>query len=264
VHKKVTKWHKNVIRWARISISSNVETGICHADGGIILRMKNAYSAPENIFLEKQHAFFSQHPISPRASYRIDDRVISYRSPAISYHSQRNIVSLLYMYDTNLTTDNRILRVDFMTFHSDTFDHLIIVTYWQAMIYITWWRMALFAVLKIRIGYFSYKISRHLHSIFHRFPSDIPSPLIRHRFNHQNCPISAHSHTIRLIFTHGRKSFTHTTTTYTRERNRSTHTTTTYTHERNRSTHTNASKWTLRKPKVSHFVLPDDLYEVHN
>ena len=30
-----TQRHKNVIRWTCISISSNVKTGICHADGGM-------------------------------------------------------------------------------------------------------------------------------------------------------------------------------------------------------------------------------------
>ena len=35
VHWNATKWHENVIRWTCISISSNVKTGICHADGGM-------------------------------------------------------------------------------------------------------------------------------------------------------------------------------------------------------------------------------------
>ena len=35
VRRNATKWHKNVIRWTCISISSNVKTGICHADGGM-------------------------------------------------------------------------------------------------------------------------------------------------------------------------------------------------------------------------------------
>ena len=173
----------NAIRWTHISVSSSVKTGICHAGGGIILRVENAYSAPENVFWEKLYVFFSQRPISLRASYPIDDHVISYRSPVISYHSSRNIVSQIYMYDTNPTTYNRILQVDFMTFHSDTFGHSTIVTYWQLTRYITWWRMALFAVIKIQIRYSSYKISRHLHPTFRLFPSDIPFPFIRHRFN---------------------------------------------------------------------------------
>jgi hypothetical protein len=47
------KDHKNVMRWTRISVSSNVKTGIYYADGGIILRVENAYSAQEDVFKEK-------------------------------------------------------------------------------------------------------------------------------------------------------------------------------------------------------------------
>ena len=95
---------------------------------------------------------------------------------------------------------------------------------------------------------------RHLHSIFHIFSSDIVYPAIRRRFNDKRCRISVHSRAVRLIFTHGRKSFTHKTTTYTHGRKSFTHKATTYTRERNLSTHKNTSERTLHKPEVLHFT----------
>jgi hypothetical protein len=114
--------------------------------------------------------------------------------------------------------------------------------------------MALLAVLKIRIGYLSYEISRHHHPTFLLFPSDILSFFIRHRFNNQRCHIAAHPLAFRVIYTHKRNRFTHTTATYTRKRNRPTHTTAAYTRKRNWFTHKNTSKWLICEPKVPHFT----------
>ena len=120
--------------------------------------------------------------------------------------------------------------------------------------------MALLAVLKIRIGYLSYEISRHHHPTFLLFPSDILSFFIRHRFNNQRCHIAAHPLAFRVIYTHKRNRFTHTTATYTRKRNRPTHTTAAYTRKRNWFTHKNTSKWLICEPKVPHFIPPSDLF----
>ena len=120
--------------------------------------------------------------------------------------------------------------------------------------------MALLAVLKIRIGYLSYEISRHHHPTFLLFPSDILSFFIRHRFNNQRCSIAAHPLAFRAIYTHERTSFTHTTTTYTHERKSFTHTTTSYTHKRNQSTRKNSSSWLICEPQMPHFVPLSDLF----
>ena len=113
--------------------------------------------------------------------------------------------------------------------------------------------MALLAVLKIRIGYLSYEISRHHHPTFLLFPSDILSFFIRHQFNNQRCHIAAHPLAFWVIYTHKRNRFTHTTATFTR-------TTATYTRKRNRFTHKNTSGWLTCEPKVHCFMPPSDLF----
>ena len=164
------------------------------------------------------------------------------------------------MYNTDLTIDSPILQVVFMTIHVDTFDYIRVAKGWLLKWYIPWWRMALFADLKIRIGYSSYEISRRHHPTFRLFPSDILSPFIRHRFNNQRCSIAPYPLAFRAVYTHERTSFTHTTTTYTHKRKSFTHTTTSYTHKRNQSTRKNSSAWLICEPQMPHFVPPNDLF----
>ena len=113
--------------------------------------------------------------------------------------------------------------------------------------------MALLAVLKIRIGYSSYEISRYSHPTFRISPSGTHFPFIRHRFNNQRCRIAAHPLAFQVIYTHKRNRFTHTTATYTR-------TTAAYTRKRSRFTHKNTSERLTCEPKVPHFMPPSDLF----
>ena len=106
--------------------------------------------------------------------------------------------------------------------------------------------MASLAVLKIRIGYSSYEISRHHHPTFRISPSGTHFPFIRHRFNNQRCRIAAHQLAFQVIYTHKRNRFTHTTATYTRKRNR--------------FTHKKSSAWLTCEPQVPHFMPPSDLF----
>ena len=145
-----------------------------HADCDTIFDAENANCISEFVFLKGEYPFFGQHPISLRASYHIDDLLIrerwlrniesitvSYRTDdsITSHRSQCHIILLLYVYDTYLPFETLHLMPSsrhFITLY--LFFWITICWLWAE--YIVWWRMTLFAVLKVVIGNDPHEISQ--------------------------------------------------------------------------------------------------------